>query len=852
MKLLHLFLLAVALFGLMSLSVVATELTGVEVLHVTFDGDINDSSAQAHVVTPTGVDFVTGPDASFLAGEFVDPSDIAIVTATGHLNTNASANWTVSMWINWNGLASHLIKFFNDDTIQVRINSEAGFETQWRMGGEILTTVARQAQDQWMLIQHSYNENTDNLSLTTNCRLNASRIDTSFTAGVGNWDIGNTDIGGARELEGAMFDVRKWNEYLSADDCDLIYNGGNGTIDSLNALLSGGSTPPDVTQLTVTATDLHDGRSVSNFSVTVTNSTTTLTNNTLSGTVMFGGLINLTSYTVNFTSNDSGGYFNLTTDVSMLLGTTKVFSPFQSYVVFNAAQFYTDFAINGFNVSIPFTANSSASSVLVMFMNGTSVNAAVEASAAGQINASITITTTPLSNFTLVINFSDAQYNVTAFNAITNETITDGFTINVSPTNVSKELLFTTTIATANNIPMIRGYNFTIGMVFTGTNFESVTKDVVIAAASGNLTFFSRPIHSVFIEIFSETLNMLFSTTPEANETVFIDFIGPSTANFTTDNGTLFVSNLTTGDYELRYSAASFDKRSFFFSLPAGGSDEIDLFLLNKTLSTLVVVTITDENDNALNASILKVLRIFVDENGVFKTVEMGRANFNGDIPINVELNTQQYRFIVERFGDVIFSSAETEITGTELKIQIFISGPIFENLAGASNVLTTLTAVGNGSQTNFTFIFTDTANFVQNGCLRVDRLSVGGVVNLCEVCASSTAATLLCQINDTTGQVVAIGTINSSSNIEIIAHSIVRVLTAPDTQVGDLGLFLALMLMIAIPLTATVSIETAMVMGIVGMVVPIAMGIWVASIGAIAGLAGAALLVIYVTNRGK
>ena len=205
---------------------------------------------------------------------------------------------------------------------------------------------------------------------------------------------------------------------------------------------------------------------------------------------------------------------------------------------------------------------------------------------------------------------------------------------------------------------MLKDYNFSFTADFNST-FVKLSKNFTILDTFGNLSLFTQLQNSVNIEFFRETDRTLLN-----GITVFADFIGPTVLNLSTLNATLFVDNLGEGSYEIRYRADGFDRRSFFFDLQSSTIANFDLFLLNNTVSTLIEVRVSDENDDPIVGAFLKVLRFYPAQN-LFNIVEISKTNFNGDAPINIIQNTQEYRFIVERNGVVLFSSGEFKITST-------------------------------------------------------------------------------------------------------------------------------------------------------------------------------------------
>ncbi len=270
--------------------------------------------------------------------------------------------------------------------------------------------------------------------------------------------------------DGNITGFRMFNNTLTEAQVDLLYNSGDYTNLSLNALT--GSGVASNTELVIGATDFHDTTGIDNFTITISNSSATFTNSTTTGgLVRFGNIINITTYTVNITSNFSGGYFNQSLDILINGSTSSNFTPHQVEVTFNASQIFTGFILNGVNISIG--VNSSLSRqinfsdvgnnrVKLLMKAGTFI---LNGSATGQLNISRSLTFTALTTPNITLLFGNAAYNLTAFNKFNNATITDGFTVTVSPTNLTSVSNATTTGADLLHFLLVQNFNYTFDLV---------------------------------------------------------------------------------------------------------------------------------------------------------------------------------------------------------------------------------------------------------------------------------------------------------------------------------------------------------------------------------------------------
>lgn len=370
-----------------------------------------------------------------------------------------------------------------------------------------------------------------------------------------------------------------------------------------------------------------------------------------------------------------------------------------------------------------------------------------------------------------------------------------------------------------------------------------------ITSNSENLSINATLTNSVFLTIFDEeTHERISDLVIDAEVTVeIIKSDETLSRNSSTSNSTLLISSLIPGEYEIRYSTPNYDKRSYFFTLTQGEGNEIELFLLNSTQSTLVTLLIKDENDDPFNGSIVKIQRRYVSRGGVFKIVEMSKANFNGEAPINIELNTQEYRFLVDLpLGTNIFTGIdETKITSSTLRIQIIPGGTRLATVEGLSNLQTTLLSSTDEGNVTFTYIFSDTQGFMQSGCLQVIHSNRTGSFNICDVCASSSSATLTCNVNVSAGTLRASGLVNTTNPSQIVTNFVEELISDAFVTFGQFGVFLAIMVLLGVGLMGIFSVPAAIVTGITALIMSSVMGFYVVGASALMGLVISGIFII-------
>jgi len=861
-------LLVLVVLSAAAMSVNAADLR----LRLTFDNVIRDDSL-VNPLSLAGLEKVGGAanfnQTNFKVGNasmIFDGIDDYINISGYNLSSklNISGDMTVTAWVNLesNTIYNH---FYGFQGVGGACNeSDCGmvlgtWDQSGRLSGAIATDATTrvsivnnvnvpmdensQSSGRFYFVMWRYDSVSDNLILGVNrsdgARVFAAGATANFFPGGGKLRIGYT--GTSQDVYSAITldELCVWSGNLSDADLDTLYNNSFGAPCSVIETV-----PTEEAQIVVTAADFYDGAPVNNFTVQVSNATNVLTNSTTSGEVRFGNLANLTTYTVNFTSNDSGGYFNQSTSVFVNLTTNVNLLPFQSIVTFNAQQIFTQQAISGVNVSLPSQSNTSTTSQVTLYPRAGSYS--VNGNATGHFNVSTPFTVNALDNISVDLEFHNALANLTVLDLTSNSSISVGFLLNVSPVNYSTSVLLNSSgLSALTNIPLLNNFNFTF-RVLPDDTFTNATSIFNITQTYNNFTMGVRVLNSVNVEVYRETTNTILNLTG-TNETIFLDFINlndlTQSVNLTTKNGTLFTV-LSTGSYEVRYRSTGFNQRSAFFTLDAENAADLDLYLLNDTLSTLVVVTITDENDDPLNGSILKLLRFFISE-GQFKTVEESRANFNGQAPINLILNEQDYRFLVEKDGQVIFSSGtDTKVTTTDLRIQVPLGPATFQTVVGLRGVFTTLTESVAGNST-ITYSYLDTVGFLKGGCLKVDEITLSGTNNICNICSGSGTSTLVCSVNSTR-QVVATGLVNTTINSTVVTDTLTRSFNAALATFGVVGPFLTLLVFLAVVLSSAIRPEIALIMGVIALAASLALGMFSIGIGTLLALVIVAVIIMF------
>jgi len=188
--------------------------------------------------------------------------------------------------------------------------------------------------------------------------------------------------------------------------------------------------------------------------------------------------------------------------------------------------------------------------------------------------------------------------------------------------------------------------------------------------------FFTPSTVSYEIQLYSNsavTFNFLDEETRETVFNVTYEIFGENFATeASTTVGQFNITGLSDDSYEVRYSSDGYEERSYFFDIPLTGINQSNdnLYLINTSISSDFVLTVTDKNNQpvaGLTATLLR--RYVVDNQTQYIPVEMMKpaVALQGSTPFHAVANTQAYLFRVEDAnGDVLFQGSGATPDNTE------------------------------------------------------------------------------------------------------------------------------------------------------------------------------------------
>ncbi len=219
--------------------------------------------------------------------------------------------------------------------------------------------------NQWVMMVVVRDETNGTNILYINDTEVARCVDTDVGALTDDFDLGNFNSegsqGGAAGITGETDEFLQVGRVLTQSDITELWNDGAGFFFPFAVPITG---------IIITVNDIYDGTSIQNFTVTIFNSTDAFTNSTSGGSITYN---NITQgiYSINISSNETGGYFNRT---FLNVNASLAFQAdiFQSVLLLKALD-----ALNNETISI-FTAVTNRSEdsttngqILILATNGT-------------------------------------------------------------------------------------------------------------------------------------------------------------------------------------------------------------------------------------------------------------------------------------------------------------------------------------------------------------------------------------------------------------------------------------------------------------------------------------------------
>jgi len=591
----------------------------------------------------------------------------------------------------------------------------------------------------------------------------------------------------------------------SAGECINVTGRVNDTFNNLNQFENQICLTKD---LFINATNIYDNTTILNFQVTLSNSTFSSTNSTVVGLVNFTNIIK-GSYDLDISSNDSGGYHNISfTGVDVRADFTA--RMYQAIVYFKALIRGTDINLTAYNLEVDLARNSSNSTGGLRLLINASPHQ-VRGDASGFFNTLTNITLGNQSTTRLTALFPNINVSIEIF-SVPNATFLKDFTIALEGTDFSESL----TDDNSGNVTFSLGNN-TYNIIVSHPNFASAPFSFVIQSNDTfpNLTFSLLGLNSINFSIFDELTELPIPQNATINM-VSDDFV----VNFTVGDGTLYVQDLIIGDYRITYSSDKFTERDHYLSVLNDSNQSVDLYLLSTGNDTDVTFTVQDNSGNEITNATIRLKRYYLSTNS-YRTVAMSRTNEEGDSIINVDFNDEFYETLTT-FKEFSLRTIGARIISTTRILTLNLIADPLTTVDTITNVNTDLTF--NNLTETFSYVFTDLAGQNRKGTLTVIEITPTTETVLCTSTDTSSSATLICQVNTSniTGTFTAVGAIEINGidvPTNIFERTIGTIKQGLNELIGSQGIFFTILIAGTLAgLGAVVSPAVGILMFLVGL----------------------------------
>lgn len=536
----------------------------------------------------------------------------------------------------------------------------------------------------------------------------------------GGMAVGNDRSSTATALGGVFDALYKYDYALHPNQMCLLNNATNGAENPMSGLTCS-SGPVTTTNASITLYDVYTNTTLTNFTIY---ENSTIIAQTTNGTAYLPYLTNSSSlYNLLLASNENGGYFNQSKPSQNVSGTMN-FALSQSQITFYAVDKVTGATMPGLTIQGQYLTN-----VTHNFRQNTY---SLNTSLTNYYIRSFNYSAVALTNTTQNVSYMFSQkVNVSVTNRVTGAPITS-FDITVSNANYSYSETFT---GVNSNITLNLSANINYTITISATNYIANSTTFFSSSnwSSTSLTL-SANNHILFYFINEDTLLPVYNVNWQV--------IGENySQNGTTTNTSNIanVSSLNTDFYELRYwQPVNFTYRSLFFDVPVlnVSGTQINAYMINETLASDFIVTVTDKNNRPVENLVVDLLRRYpINGSTLYYTVEMTKPNLalQGAAPFTAVANIIPYIFRVRRTtdGEVLFQGSGTTSTNLQtvylIDTNFYIKVNVLSSPFTASRQLRGLTYSLTNTSNTFWLSISDPGNVASQYCLRVvkDRTNV-------------------------------------------------------------------------------------------------------------------------------
>lgn len=419
---------------------------------------------------------------------------------------------------------------------------------------------------------------------------------------------------------------------------------------------------------------------------------------------------------------------------------------------------------------------------------------------------------TSVTNGSEVVGGDTRSINITLWNALVNVTVKTaigGSVIsNFSGWAYTSETGLNSSFSTSSgqvNAEVNKG-NVTVYVESSGyavsasTNYAylNVTQDLQ------NVTLYLYDTNSLNITFYDESDPETLLSGPLISLDLISDVFS---GNYSTTNGSIFISLLSPTNYTLRYSANGFTERFYYVQVSNNSFSGLSLYLINDTVYSNISVYVVDEILNPVEGAVVKALKYYLPDNS-YILQEVGITDISGVAIMSLTKNDEYYKFIVEYQGETKKITTPATIKTDSLTIGINFGQSVAEEYYNYKSIDWNLAFTD--STNNYRFDYNDVSGLANEYCLRVYKYTNLSITPYDSECDTASVGTLLINVANETGVTyVATATYVENGEVKILG-SLFKSFPEDTLNNTRFGLFLQILLTVAFGSFALLSVVFA------------------------------------------
>jgi len=340
----------------------------------------------------------------------------------------------------------------------------------------------------------------------------------------------------------------------------------------------------------------------------------------------------------------------------------------QSEVNFQPYQLITNTTISGSNCTINTTTKLCSAE-----WNLTAGDYDVIVSNVAYYNLTEEVTITTLQSSTInIYELYSSILNITLVNSGNGSSI-NNFTGYVYNTVNDWNDSFITTNGTAQ-VNLLDNLTYTVHINGLTNVSNTVEDTILVNGTSDSIELSTYTWNSILINYKDvETLATINNVTLEIIST-------PYANNYSTTTGSMYLTLLTPTTYTLRYASEGYNNGFYEFTVDDDSGENITLYMMSNSTSDEITVLVYDQSANKVEGATIKALRYDITSNS-YLIQSIKTTNSEGEVVMQLQKNTEFYKFIAEYAGETRTTTTPSYITSDQVVIQISLADKLFEEI---------------------------------------------------------------------------------------------------------------------------------------------------------------------------